>query len=79
MGKCTYLYIYMCVCMYIYVCKKMLQGFQELLRLVIRIDNDRWRGVPFIILAGKGLEESRCEVRIQFKETRSPGLPRALN
>jgi glucose-6-phosphate 1-dehydrogenase len=37
-------------------------------QLVIRIDNDRWRGVPFIIRAGKGLEESKCEVRVQFKE-----------
>jgi len=38
-------------------------------QLVIYIDNDRWRGVPFIIRAGKGLEESKCEVRVQFKET----------
>merc|ERR1711972_605631 len=37
-------------------------------QLVIRINNDRWRGVPFIIRAGKGLEESKCEVRIQFKD-----------
>jgi len=36
-------------------------------QLVIRINNDRWRGVPFIIRAGKGLEESKCEVRVQFK------------
>jgi glucose-6-phosphate 1-dehydrogenase len=40
-------------------------------QLVIRIDNDRWRGVPFIIRAGKGLEESKCEVRVQFKENHS--------
>jgi len=40
-------------------------------QLVIQIDNDRWRGVPFIIRAGKGLEESKCEVRVQFKETHS--------
>ena len=26
-------------------------------QLVLRIDNDRWWGVPFIIRAGKGLEE----------------------
>lgn len=38
-------------------------------QLVIRLNNDRWRGVPFIIRAGKGLEESKCEVRIQFKDT----------
>lgn len=28
-------------------------------QLVLRIDNDRWWGVPFIIRAGKGLEEQR--------------------
>lgn len=38
-------------------------------QLVLRINNDRWWGVPFIIRAGKGLEESKCEVRIQFKES----------
>jgi len=36
-------------------------------QLVIRIDNDRWRGVPFIIRAGKGIDESKCEIRVQFK------------
>mmetsp|Transcript_62692 Transcript_62692/g.162711 ORF Transcript_62692/g.162711 Transcript_62692/m.162711 type:complete len:547 (+) Transcript_62692:91-1731(+) len=36
-------------------------------QLVVRINNDRWRGVPFIIRAGKGLDESKCEARIQFK------------
>ena len=44
-------------------------------QIVVRIDNDRWYGVPFIIRAGKGLEESKCEVRIQFKELhRDPRL-----
>merc|ERR1719204_759127 len=33
----------------------------------IDIDNDRWRGVPFIMKAGKGLNERYCEVRIHFK------------
>eukprot|EP00930_Biecheleria_cincta_P002437 TRINITY_DN10344_c0_g1_i1.p1 TRINITY_DN10344_c0_g1~~TRINITY_DN10344_c0_g1_i1.p1 ORF type:complete len:628 (-),score=144.43 TRINITY_DN10344_c0_g1_i1:440-2278(-) len=36
-------------------------------QMVARIDNDRWRGVPFIIRAGKGIDASKCEVRIQFK------------
>lgn len=36
-------------------------------QIVCFIDNDRWRGVPFIIRAGKGLDESKCEVRVQFK------------
>jgi glucose-6-phosphate 1-dehydrogenase len=31
------------------------------------IDNDRWRGVPFIMRAGKGLNARESEVRIQFR------------
>lgn len=34
----------------------------------LKIDNDRWRGVPFIISAGKGLDSRSTEVRIQFRE-----------
>jgi glucose-6-phosphate 1-dehydrogenase len=30
------------------------------------IDNDRWRGVPFVIKAGKALSGKKCEVRVQF-------------
>jgi len=40
-------------------------------QIVLYIDNDRWRGVPFVIRAGKGLDESKCEVRVQFKENNS--------
>ena len=36
--------------------------------VTIHIDNDRWRGVPFFIRAGKALNESRVEVRVQFKD-----------
>eukprot|EP00854_Cymbomonas_tetramitiformis_P007691 gene7691-9154_t len=36
--------------------------------IVFRINNDRWKGVPFILKAGKALDERKCEVRIQFKE-----------
>lgn len=35
------------------------------------INNRRWSGVPFIIKAGKALDESKVEVRMQFKD--SPG------
>ena len=34
----------------------------------MRIDNERWAGVPFILSAGKALDERKCEVRIQFKD-----------
>ncbi|OXU20165.1 hypothetical protein TSAR_004697 [Trichomalopsis sarcophagae] len=34
---------------------------------VLRIENERWNGVPFIIRAGKGLSEKKTQVRIQYK------------
>lgn len=36
--------------------------------LVLWVDNDRWRGVPFILKAGKALDVGKVEVRIQFKD-----------
>ncbi|XP_014212837.1 glucose-6-phosphate 1-dehydrogenase-like [Copidosoma floridanum] len=35
---------------------------------VLDIDNHRWRGVPFIIRAGKGLDTNKTEVVVQFKD-----------
>ncbi|XP_075249039.1 glucose-6-phosphate 1-dehydrogenase-like [Convolutriloba macropyga] len=35
---------------------------------VLHIKNDRWEGVPFIIKAGKGLNERKAEIRLQFKD-----------
>eukprot|EP00933_Yihiella_yeosuensis_P081508 TRINITY_DN95119_c0_g1_i1.p1 TRINITY_DN95119_c0_g1~~TRINITY_DN95119_c0_g1_i1.p1 ORF type:complete len:570 (+),score=107.59 TRINITY_DN95119_c0_g1_i1:62-1771(+) len=35
---------------------------------VLNIDNERWRGVPFLMRAGKGLDERLAEVRITFKK-----------
>mmetsp|Transcript_6873 Transcript_6873/g.7905 ORF Transcript_6873/g.7905 Transcript_6873/m.7905 type:complete len:514 (-) Transcript_6873:37-1578(-) len=34
---------------------------------VMKINNERWEGVPFIMKAGKGLNERRAEVRVQLK------------
>lgn len=34
---------------------------------VLKIDNERWSGVPFIIRAGKGLNINRTDVIIQYK------------
>lgn len=31
------------------------------------IDNARWDGVPFLIKAGRGLQEHRVEIRVQFR------------
>ena len=35
---------------------------------VVRIQNSRWEGVPFIMKAGKALDNRKAEIRIQFKE-----------
>ena len=34
---------------------------------VLTVENDRWRGVPFLLSAGKGLDERLCEFRIRFR------------
>lgn len=40
----------------------------------LRINNEKWHGVPFILTAGKALNESLVEIRIQFKAAQ--GVPR---
>ncbi|BEJ06658.1 hypothetical protein CcaverHIS641_0311800 [Cutaneotrichosporon cavernicola] len=39
--------------------------------LCLYINNPRWEGVPFIMKAGKALNESKVEVRVQFKDVTS--------
>src|ERR1700712_2146617 len=39
--------------------------------MVTFIKNERWDGVPFILKAGKALNEQKTEVRIQFKDVTS--------
>lgn len=39
--------------------------------MVCYIKNERWDGVPFILKAGKALNEQKTEVRIQFKDVTS--------
>jgi len=39
---------------------------------VIHINNARWSGVPFILKCGKGLNERKAEIRVQFKSV--PGI-----
>ncbi|MFU8780051.1 MAG: glucose-6-phosphate dehydrogenase [Kiritimatiellia bacterium] len=34
---------------------------------VLEIDNERWQGVPFLIVAGKGLDRRHTEIRIRFR------------
>lgn len=38
---------------------------------VLKINNTRWNGVPFILKCGKNLDEKKAEIRIQFKKTAS--------
>lgn len=35
---------------------------------VLRINNERWDGVPFILRCGKALNERKAEVRIQYRD-----------
>ncbi|KAG1907168.1 glucose-6-phosphate 1-dehydrogenase [Suillus fuscotomentosus] len=35
------------------------------------INNERWEGVPFILKAGKALNEAKVEIRVQFKDVTS--------
>lgn len=39
--------------------------------LVLWVDNERWKNVPFILKAGKAMDNAKVEVRIQFKEVPS--------
>jgi glucose-6-phosphate 1-dehydrogenase len=34
---------------------------------VLEVNNARWAGVPFVLKCGKGLNERKAEVRVQFK------------
>ncbi|KAI0563930.1 glucose 6 phosphate 1 dehydrogenase [Gracilaria domingensis] len=36
--------------------------------MVMYINNSRWEGVPFILRAGKALNENKSEIRVQFKK-----------
>jgi len=48
-------------------------------QMVLYIDNDRWRGVPFICTAGKALDERRGEVILQLREKTDSLFPKGLN
>lgn len=37
--------------------------------LALYVNNERWKGVPFILKAGKALDEAKVEIRVQFKDT----------
>ena len=37
--------------------------------VLLEVENERWSGVPFLMKAGKGLDERMAEVRIHFKPT----------
>lgn len=41
---------------------------------VLYIDNERWSDVPFIMKAGKGLQNMQTLVRIQFRKASSGSL-----
>lgn len=36
--------------------------------LALWVDSERWKGVPFILKAGKALNEAKVEIRVQYKD-----------
>ncbi|CAK9217314.1 unnamed protein product [Sphagnum troendelagicum] len=36
--------------------------------IILRIKNERWDGVPFVMKAGKALDSRKAEIRVQFKD-----------
>lgn len=36
--------------------------------VVLRVHNERWEGVPFVLKAGKALNSRKAEIRVQFKD-----------
>ena len=36
--------------------------------LVLQVDTPRWRGVPFLFTAGKGMDERVCELRVRYRK-----------
>ena len=38
------------------------------------VDNERWRNVPFVLIAGKALEEKMAEVKVVFHETQQDAV-----
>lgn len=38
-------------------------------RIIAEVDNERWRGMPWILEAGKHMPETKAEIRIYFKKT----------
>ncbi|KAJ1498833.1 hypothetical protein HMI55_004729, partial [Coelomomyces lativittatus] len=46
---------------------------------VLNIQNERWDGVPFILKCGKALNETKTEIRIQFKDRPRNLFPNILS
>ena len=45
--------------------------------LTLWINNPRWEGVPFILKAGKALNEAKVDICIQFKDVTQGRVPQA--
>jgi len=41
-------------------------------QVCLKVNNDRWQGVPMLFTAGKGLDERMAEVRVRFKPKVNP-------
>jgi glucose-6-phosphate 1-dehydrogenase len=48
------------------------KGTETFAQVVVRIDNERWTGVPFRLRSGKALGENRRQISIRLKPTARP-------
>lgn len=46
---------------------------------IMWIKNERWKGVPFIVKAGKAMDVRKAEVRIQYKNLEKDIFPSGMN
>eukprot|EP00300_Choanocystis_sp_HF-7_P017257 c19674_g1_i3.p1 GENE.c19674_g1_i3~~c19674_g1_i3.p1 ORF type:complete len:450 (+),score=98.14 c19674_g1_i3:1147-2496(+) len=46
--------------------------------MVLHVDNNRWKGVPFFVKAGKALNERKAEIRIQLIPPRAGKPPNEI-
>lgn len=45
--------------------------------VVLHIDNDRWKGVPFVLSAGKALDEGKVDISVRYKHAAENLFPHA--
>lgn len=50
------------------------RGTETFAQVVLRIDNERWAGVPFVLRTGKSLARDRMEIALRFRPAPAPAF-----